>query len=90
MPPKTETGKASEKPDKPEVKKAEATEPEAPATPSEPVFSVARFLIDGEALTGVPTYILAGALHGRTGGLTVKQAKAASDKFLNAEVQQEG
>lgn len=92
MPQKNESGKPSEKADaksddKPEVVKEVAPEPETPSSPAAPVYSVDRFLADGEALTGFPTYILAGALHGRTGDLTVAQAKSAVDKFLNAEVQ---
>lgn len=96
MPQKNESsGKTSEKQaeDKLEEKPKTETKPEpeaepTPAAPSaDPVYSVERFLVDGEELTGIPTYILAGALHGRTGDLTVAQAKTATDKFLNAEVQ---
>lgn len=90
MPQKNESGKPSEKEEakleeKPKTEaKAEVT-PE-PAAPSEPVYSIARFLEDGEELTGIKTYILAGALQGRTGDLTVAQAKSATNKFLNTEI----
>lgn len=95
MPQKNESGKPSEKQEdakleekpkteaKPEVKTEAKPEP---AAPSEPVYSIERFLKDGEDLTGIKTYILAGALQGRTGDLTVAQAKSATDKFLNTEI----
>lgn len=91
MPQKNESGKPSEKEEakleeKPKTEaKAEVSKPE-PAAPSEPVYSVERFLEDGEELTGIKTYILAGALQGRTGDLTVSQAKSATNKFLNTEI----
>lgn len=51
-------------------------------------YSVERLLAESQALVGHPSYIVAGALDGKTGDLTAEAAQSAVQKFLNSEVKE--
>ena len=51
-------------------------------------YSVERLLADAQELTGFPRHIVAGALSGSTGDLSVSQAQSKVEKFLNSEVKE--
>lgn len=51
-------------------------------------YSVERLLTDAYELTGYPRHILAGALDGVSGDLSVSQAVSKVEKFLNSEVKE--
>lgn len=78
------------------TEKAETTEEKAPAKEAPAPkgssdvakHSKERLLEDAYQLTGYPSYVLAGALADSSGELTVDQAVAAAEKFLNSEVKE--
>jgi hypothetical protein len=74
--------------------KSEQTETDAPkkaessSSEAKTKYSKERLLADGHALTGYRRHIIAGALDGKTGDLTIDQVKSACEKFLNSEVKE--
>lgn len=51
-------------------------------------YSIERLLAESQALVGYPSFIVAGALDGKTGDLTAEAAQSAVQKFLNSEVKE--
>jgi hypothetical protein len=69
---------------------APAPKPSAPPpAPPAPLIPVARLIEESEAFLGVPPYVVAGALHQRIADLTVADAKAQIDAWLQKPVDQE-
>jgi hypothetical protein len=72
---------------------AEAPEPReaAPAAsqPSGGEFPVERLITEAPALLGVPTYVAAGAFHEQENDLSLDDAKAAVEKWLETPAHQE-
>jgi hypothetical protein len=77
-----------------ESEQPETTEKSSKAAPksnsgNSPVkYSIERLLAESQALVGHPTYIVAGALEGKTGDITAEAAQSAVEKFLNSEVKE--
>lgn len=68
-----------------------APEP-APAAPSgEPRFARKRIIADAANLTGHPAHVLVGALHDVEGDgpVTIREATAAADAYLNRPVRED-
>jgi len=68
--------------------KSSSSKTSSAAVSSVAKYPVERLLEDSYALTGYPSYIVAGALNGKSGEFSVDQVKSAVDKFLSAEVKE--
>lgn len=73
-----------------ETEKTEAAPQKAAksSTPAADKYSVERLLEEAELLVGHPRHVVAGALYGSTGDLSVDQAQSKVEKFLNSEVKE--
>lgn len=73
-----------------ETEKTEAAPQKAKSAPAATAtkYSVERLLEDAELLVGHPRHVVAGALYGASGDLSVDQAQSKVEKFLNSEVKE--
>lgn len=92
--PKKTKATPKESPVKPTTEETKA--PEAapkvakPSAPSDPTFSVDRLVSEAASFFGAkyPTFVVAGGLSGAKGSLTVKEAKAKIDEWLDTEIKE--
>lgn len=85
--PKKTTKEASEKVEKTAPAVEETPQPPAPKKSSEPKFAVERLVAQSLQFFGpnYPAHVVAGGLAGTKGDLTVKDAKAQIDKWLDTD-----
>jgi hypothetical protein len=89
-PKKTKEAPEKEAPVKDETVQQEAPKAPAPKKASEPKFAVERLVSQSLEFfgPGYPKYVVAGGLSGTKGDLTVKDAKAQIDKWLDTDIKE--